>query len=130
MPGNRASTRDIDASFEREAQAIRSAVARIAKREGLPPDWLNDGAKGFLYSQPAVILWRTYPGLDVYLVSLEYLLAMKITAGRQRDIADARALIRHIGISHPQEVLDILQHYIPSQYLTVKVQYVVDDLFA
>ncbi len=36
--GNRNSTRDIDASFEREAQAIRVAVTRIAYREGLPPD--------------------------------------------------------------------------------------------
>jgi hypothetical protein len=47
--GNRNSTRDIDGSFEDGAQAIREAVSHIAVREGLPTDWLNDGAKGFLY---------------------------------------------------------------------------------
>jgi len=80
--GNRNSTRDIDGSFEDGAQAIREAVSHIALREGLPADWLNDGAKGFLYSKPPVTLWRDYPGLEIYLPSLDYLLAMKIIAGR------------------------------------------------
>ena len=128
--GNRKSTRDIDASFEHEAPAIRAAVLAIAHREGLPPDWLNDGAKGFLYSEPPVTLWKSYPGLDIYLPSLDYLLAMKIVAGRPRDIADARALIQSLGFSDPQEVLDILQKYIPARYLTVRTQYIIEDLFA
>nr|HET6905078.1 DUF6036 family nucleotidyltransferase [Ktedonobacteraceae bacterium] len=128
--GNRKSTRDIDASFEHEAPAIRAAVLEIAHREGLPPDWLNDGAKGFLYSEPPVTLWKSYPGLDIYLPSLDYLLAMKIVAGRPRDIADARALIQSLGFSDPQEVLDILQKYIPARYLTVRTQYIIEDLFA
>jgi len=55
---------------------------------------------------------------------------MKIVAGRLRDIADARALIQHLGLSDPQEVLDILQKYIPPRYLTIRVQYIVEDLFA
>ena len=54
--GNRRSTRNIDASFEQEAVAIRAAISEIAYRERLPPDWLNDGAKGFLYSSPPVTL--------------------------------------------------------------------------
>ncbi|MEO7018909.1 MAG: DUF6036 family nucleotidyltransferase [Ktedonobacteraceae bacterium] len=128
--GNRHATRDIDASFEREALAIRAAVTQIAYREGLPLDWLNDGAKGFLYTTPPVTLWQSLPGLDIYLPSLEYLLAMKIAAGRLRDIADARALIQHLGITQAQVVLDILQQYIPSKYLTVRVQYIIEDLFA
>lgn len=129
LVGNRQSTRDIDASFENEAQAIRTVVSQIALREGLPSDWLNDGAKGFLYTVPPVTLWKSFPGLEVYLPSLEYLLAMKITSGRPRDIADARALIPHLGIAQPQHVLNILQRYVPSKYLTVRVQYIVESLF-
>jgi hypothetical protein len=53
---------------------------------------------------------------------------MKITAGRQRDIADARALVQHMGLSRSRQVFDILQKYIPSQYLTAKIQYIVNDL--
>jgi len=128
--GNRNSTRDIDGSFEDGAQAIREAVSHIAAREGLPTDWLNDGAKGFLYSRPPVTLWRDYPGLEIYLPSLDYLLAMKIVAGRQQDVRDARALIQHLGLSQSQEVIGILQKYVPQQYLTAKVQYIVEDLLA
>jgi len=128
--GNRSSTRDIDASFDREAQAIRAAVRTIAVREGLPPDWLNDGAKGFLYSQPPMKLWRSFPGLLVFVISLEYLLAMKVIAGRPGDIADARALVHQLHLTRPQQVLDLVQHFIPPHYLTVTIQYVVNDLFA
>ena len=128
--GNRNSTRDIDAAFEQEAPAIRTAVEHIAYREGLPLDWLNDGAKGFLYTNPPVTLWKNFPGLDVYLPSLEYLLAMKIAAGRIRDIADARALVQHLGLTQPQDALDILKQFIPPTYLTARVQYIVEDLFA
>jgi len=128
--GNRDSTRDIDASFVSETPAIRAAVERIALREGLPSDWLNDGAKGFLYTSPPVSLWKRYPGLDIYMAGLDYILAMKIVAGRLRDLNDARALIQHLKLNTPQEVLDILSCYVPAQYLTVRVQYIVDDLFA
>jgi hypothetical protein len=128
--GNRRTTRDIDASFEREAKAIRIAVTNIAYREGLPPDWLNDGAKDFLYTNPPVHLWKSYLGLDVYLPSFDYLLAMKITASRARDLDDARAIIQRLGLTNPQQVMDILKKYIPSQYLTVRIQYIVEDLFA
>ncbi|HWS85263.1 MAG TPA: DUF6036 family nucleotidyltransferase [Ktedonobacteraceae bacterium] len=127
--GNRNSTRDIDGSFEDGAQAIREAVSHVAAREGLPADWLNDGAKGFLYSQPPVTLWRDYLGLEIYLPSLDYLLAMKIVAGRDQDIEDAKALIWKLGILKTQEVLEVLEKYIPVRLLTPRVQYTVEDLF-
>src|SRR5437660_4091371 len=82
--GNRNTTRDIDASFEDNASAIRDAIMRVAVVEHLSDDWLNDGAKGFLYSEPPVTLWRRYQGLEVYIPSLDYLLAMKVVAGRRR----------------------------------------------
>ncbi len=128
--GNRNSTRDIDGSFEEGAQAIREAVSHIATRERLPADWLNDGAKEFLYSKPPVTLWRDYPGLEIYLPSLDYLLAMKIVAGRRQDMRDARSLIQHLRLSQSKEVIDILQKYMPQQYLTAKIQYIIEDLFA
>lgn len=65
----------------------------------------------------------------MYLPSLDYLLAMKVIAGRQRDIGDAKALIVHLGLQLPQDVMNILEKYIPQQYLTAKVQYIVEDLF-
>ena len=55
---------------------------------------------------------------------------MKIVAGRDRDIGDASALITHLGLQSPQEVLDILIKYIPRQYLTAQIQYIVEGLFS
>jgi len=128
--GNRNMTEDVDAAFEENAQAIRTAVRSVAAREDLDDDWLNDGAKGFLYSKPETVLFGNYAGLEVYIPTLDYLLAMKIVAGRDRDIGDASALITHLGLQSPQEVLDILIKYIPRQYLTAQIQYIVEGLFS
>ncbi len=55
---------------------------------------------------------------------------MKIIAGRPQDIDDAEALVQRLGFTDPQQVIDILRQYIPSQYLTARVQYIIDELFA
>ncbi len=128
--GNRATTQDIDASFEgSNAPLIRQAVVEIAQREGLAKDWLNDGAKGFLYSQPSMILWREYPGLNVYLPALDYLLAMKIVAGRPRDLEDAKALIQKLHIPNEHALLLVVTKYVPHERIDVRVQYLIADLF-
>jgi len=128
--GNRATTQDIDASFEGgNASLIREAVVAVAQREGLARDWLNDAAKGFLYTQPPTILWRQYPGLNVYLPTLDYLLTMKVIAGRPRDIEDTRALIGVLHISDEQELLSLVTKYVPRERIDVRVQYLIADLF-
>lgn len=127
--GNRTSTQDIDASFEKNAPAIRDAIVAIAKREGLRNDWLNDAAKGFLYTQPPVHLWRHFGGLNVYIPSLEYLLAMKLVAGRPRDIDDAKAIIQKLSMVTPQAVLNVLTRYVPQKRIDVRVQYLIEELF-
>ena len=50
--GLRESTHDVDAFFQ-PSQGIRQAVISIAKRHrGLSEDWLDDGVKDFLYTEP------------------------------------------------------------------------------
>jgi hypothetical protein len=63
--GNRQTTKDSDAYFATNAQAIRDAAQRVAQREHLSPNWLNDAVKGFFYTQPPVTLWLDYPGIRV-----------------------------------------------------------------
>lgn len=47
-----------------------------------------------------------------------------------QDISDAEALVQRLGLANPQQVIDILRQYVPSQYLTARVQYIIEELFA
>lgn len=127
--GNREATKDIDAYFATEPQAIRDAATVIAQREGLSPDWLNDAMKGFLYTQPPMSLWLDIPGLRVFTADPDYVLAMKTAAGRPADVVDIQALAAHLGLTNAQEILNIVTRYIPADQLTPKAQYLIESLF-
>ena len=126
---NRETTKDIDAYFSAEPQAIREAARAVAQQEGLAEDWLNDGIKGFFYQAPPVQRWAEYPGLRVYVVSLEYALAMKAIAGRPEDIDDIRALVQRLQLTSAQEVLAIVQRYVPQRLVPPRAQYLIETLF-
>ena len=87
-------TKDIDAYFGGDTQLIREAAQRVAIQEGLPSDWLNDSVKGFFYGTPPQIPLADFPGLRVYSVAPEYMVAMKALAGRTEDVNDLKALVR------------------------------------
>lgn len=63
--GNRQTTKDIDAYFATNPQAIRDAALSVAKQKRLSPNWLNDTVKGFFHTQPPTTLWLDVPGLRV-----------------------------------------------------------------
>jgi predicted nucleotidyltransferase len=128
--GSRRATRDIDAYFLTESQAIRVARDHIAETFGLPGDWLNDGVKGFFQTQPPTTLLREYPGLRVYTVTPEYLFAMKASAGRPQDIRDLEVLIAHLHLTSAEGALELVQQYVPAQRLAPKVRYLIESLFA
>ena len=128
--GNREVTNDIDAYFDpQHSSAIREAAAIIAKREGLSVNWLNDAVKGFFYTQPPNKRWAEYPGLRVYIPTLDYLLVMKLVAGRPQDIEDAKALVKKLQISNSKEVFELIVRYTKQQNVETRVQYIVEELF-
>jgi len=126
---NRETTKDVDAYLAVEPQAIREAVRVVADREGLPSDWLNDGVKGFFYTAPSTHLWAEYPGLRIYTATADYVLAMKVIAGRPEDVVDLRALIAHLGIQTAAEALTIVARYVPDRLIPPRAQYLVESLF-
>ncbi len=126
----RRTTRDLDAVFEPK-RVIYEAVRRIANREGLPEDWLNDGVKGFLPGDDhnATLLFDR-PGLSVRVASPRYLFAMKVLAARvERDEADLRILYQLSGFESVLQALDFVQEMYPHRPLPPRAQYLLEELF-
>ena len=74
--------------------ASASMGATVASERGLPPDWLNDGAKGFLSGPISPTLLFESRGVRLSRPAIEQLLAMKLSAWRDDvDIADAERLL-------------------------------------
>lgn len=126
---SRDATKDVDAYFAKDSERIRTAARKVAEREGLREDWLNDGIKGFFYGTPPQTVLAEYPGLNVYSVTPEYMIAMKSIAGRPEDVADLKALIKLTKIQKVEDVFEIIEKYIPRQLLTTKTQYIVESIF-
>ena len=127
----RDATRDVDAVFEPSSK-VRTAAARVAKALGLPADWLNDGAKGYMPAdtQPRSIL-VDLPGLAVWVPPPQYLLAMKAIAARfdSNDATDLRMLIGHLKLRRVEQVLEVVERYYPRNQIPPKTQYFLEELF-
>lgn len=124
----REATNDVDAYFATHAEAIREAAGRVAEEYGLPPAWLNDAVKGFMYAQPDLTAWLEVPGLNVYAPDPAYIFAMKALAGRPADLGDLKTLRGVLGLTSAEEALEIVTRYMPARLLTPRVQYLIEDL--
>ena len=133
----RLSTKDVDAIFGPTA-LTRELVRRVGEARQLPPDWLNDGVKGFVSVRHETTTGNLpqFPHLRLTMPVPEYLLAMKCmaarlggTTGEGSDVPDIVFLIRHLGLHSAREVLDIVGQYYPANRIPVKTQYLVEGLF-
>lgn len=121
----RRGTDDVDAvdAVVREGfdeAAVAPSVAHVAARLGLQHDWLNNAVGMFtpldedaaLFAVSGLYPADGTPGLRTFLAKPHYLLAMKLHALRsfdrgERDLRDARALARHLGIRHVSALHDL-----------------------
>jgi hypothetical protein len=129
----RPATRDVDAIWHPSGE-VRAAAERVAARhDDLQPDWLNDGAKGFLPgedggAQPVVY---DHTCLTVSAASPEYLLATKIMASRvSRDEDDILLLYELCGLTTVAEGLDLVQRYYGDRPIEAKAQFFLEELLA
>ncbi len=109
---------DVDAVFLSDNNVVREIATEVAKRLGLPDDWINEGVRRMApppgNPQPNLMPFGDYPanseaavGLRVLLPSPRYLLAMKILANRladdvdktRTDLGDAVGPMKVTGIS-------------------------------
>jgi hypothetical protein len=126
----REATKDVDA-FALDAVAsaeLCAAAVSVAAGLGLPEDWLNDGAKGYLHGlSPGELLFGS-PSLVVRAVAVPQLLAMKLSAWRDDlDVADARLLLSKLSGDRASVWGQVEPHLVPGREL--KARYAFDDLW-
>jgi hypothetical protein len=95
----REATMDLDAAIRRHHGPVLAEARVVAEELGLPLWWLNEQATSYLPAgqdvQATVVLER--PGLTVLAASPRHLLALKVRAARQSDVADIVVLARLVG---------------------------------
>ena len=132
-------TRDVDAVVRGASSFMRAVVAEVAEEERWPPDWLNDGVKGFLSGREEMFLMESFPGspdggLRIHLPSPTYLFAMKCMAMRpegidgSHDISDIEMLARKIGIRSSSEALSLIEGFYPASRIPAKVRFGVEEI--
>lgn len=109
------STEDIDVRIDAGHAALLDAAHQIARERGLPQAWLNEQAMSALdvgTDERAPTLYESRH-LVVTGASAQYLLAMKLAAGRDKDITDIEYLLDHLKIGQADEALAIFQKVMP-----------------
>lgn len=84
----------------------------------MPDSWLNDVVSDALRAHgvvPEGTLWRAYGPLEVYMPEPEYILALKLLAGRPQDVPDIQALNQLTGISSRARAQAVVDRYIPDR---------------
>src|SRR3954447_25798497 len=112
---------------------MRAAAKRVAVRLGLPADWLNDGAKGYMLNVDLGPVVFEAENLIVYAASNAQLLAMKLWAWRDdQDFEDAARLLEAILAASPgltrEELWARLEHFLPAAE-RLKPSYALEDLW-
>ena len=99
-------------------QTFETAVQAVASRNQISISWINDRIRDFIRNigeVPEGVLWRTYAMLEVYIPPDEYILALKLMAGRQKDRGDILALCQQLHIQTREQAQQIVDRYVPEK---------------
>ena len=110
----RDSTRDIDALYKPSIE-VREAALRVASKEGVTDQWLNDAVKGYLSDKGSFNKFLELSNLRIFCADAKYMLAMKCLAMRMgegyRDEDDIRYLLRFLELESHEDALKIIEKY-------------------
>lgn len=139
---NRRTTKDVDifplnipvsTQESAETKNFQTAVRAVGRRNKIPRDWLNDVAFSMLEGlgpEPQPVLWATFGMLEIYLPPDDFILALKLFAYRDKDIADIEVLLTMLQVTTREQAQAIADKYIyPRWQLEYKLQETLDDLF-
>ena len=125
----RPATKDVDRWFT-DPDAVRAATREVAEELRLPPDWLNDAAKGFVPANAGYETWASLSNLTISNVDARTLLAMKAAAARTaEDANDIRFLADRLALRTADAVLAVVLTYFPAERLPVRVRLLLEEMF-
>ena len=137
--GNRSATKDVDVipvSFpdtmqaNQETKAFRQAVNAVARQFKLKRDWVNDVVAAFVPTTTETTLWREYSHLHISIPSREYILALKLLAGRDKDEDDILALCDLLQITTREQAQSLVDRYADARWQRkCNLQRTLDSLF-
>jgi predicted nucleotidyltransferase len=125
---NREQTDDVDVFlkdiddwiFDPRSKNLRQAIHTVASRNSLDRKWMNNIIHDLLHIYgvvPEGTLWRSFGKLEIYIPELEYILALKLMAGRRKDLDDIRALLRILQIQTREQAQEFVDWYVPDREL-------------
>ena len=113
-------TMDADARIESAHDAVQTAILDIARERGWPSSWMNEQSVYFI--PPGVDSGCktvfVHPSLVVRAASPERLIAMKMLAGRDRDVTDIAVLLPYAKDIHTvDDLVDLMNRLMPEVYI-------------
>jgi hypothetical protein len=101
--------------YLRTLDPLRQSVQAITRKYALNPNWFNFVTQ-MLHSDEMYIpdgkLWKRFGPLHIHLPTNEYILALKIKAGRGKDLADCVILLPKTKIRTRQQAQQLIDRYI------------------
>jgi hypothetical protein len=138
---NRPATRDVDVVVQKldpqseEYRLFKQAIAFVAHDMGASPAWLSDTMAEFLQSIgkiPRGKRWLSQGKLEVSVPNARYILALKLLAGREKDVNDIKALLETLGIANRKQAEALLKTYVEKntrQNAAQELQATLDQFF-
>lgn len=113
-------TMDADARIESAHDAVQNAIRGTARERGWPSSWMNEQSVYFI--PPGVdSACRTvfvHPNLVVRTAAPERLIAMKMLAGRDRDVMDIAVLLPYAkDLRTVDDLVDLMNRLMPEVYI-------------
>jgi hypothetical protein len=114
-------TEDIDIfwleeeAFERMREIVSACMLDVARTHRLPPTWFNFLTQVIMMNDifmPDGTLWKRFGPLHIYIPPREYILALKMTAGRPKDLDDCAILLPKTSIQTVEQAQELLNRYI------------------
>lgn len=114
-------TEDIDIfwleedAFESMRETVSACMLEVARAHTLSPNWFNFLTQVIMMNDifiPDGTLWKRFGPLHIYIPPREYILALKITAGRPKDLDDCAILLPKTSIQTVEQAQKLLNRYI------------------